>query len=236
MIAHLRGREDALEAFRWQGRQAEWIASACLRSGGFIRAQLPPISTDRSLAAPSVRPCPARARARRWGTLRVCRIFGRGTYRVLGTERIHHCRVECEQVRHLLSHDHVLEHAGLPWLSIEPEKAGAFETDRHRAPAPRRVVVNANRGGFVPIGECTSDTGVHVHRNAISMCAPALPYVAGCLTVAARPPERRRRSGALGRRWERPPLWGCLHRHRGGLACARPCPPSPRGVAPASRK
>ena len=37
------------------------------------------------------------------------------------------------------------------------------------------------------------------------MCAPALPYVAGCLAVAARPPELRRRSGAFGRRWERPP-------------------------------
>ena len=58
------------------------------------------------------------------------------------------------------------------------------------------------------IGVCTSDNGVRVHRNAFSMCAPALPYVAGCLTVAARPPERRRRSGAFGRRWERPPLLG----------------------------
>ena len=30
---------------------------------------------------------------------------------------------------------------------------------------------------------------------------------------------------------ERPPLSGCLDRHRGGLACARPCHPPP-GVAP----
>ncbi len=83
--------------------------------------------------------------------------------------------------------------------------------------------------GSVLIGECTSDIGVHVHRNAIFMCAPALPYVAGCLTVAARPPELRRRSGAFGRRWERPPLSGCLDRHRGGLACARPCHPPTGG-------
>ena len=97
--------------------------------------------------------------------------------------------------------------------------------------APWRRIVNADRRASVLIGECTSDNGVHVHRNAIFMCAPALPYVAGCLTVAARPPELRRRSGAFGRRRERPPLLGCLDRHRGGSACARPCHP-PRGVAP----
>ena len=98
-------------------------------------------------------------------------------------------------------------------------------------PAPRRLVMNADRLGWLLIGECTSDNGVHVHRNANSMCAPALPYTAACLTVVARPSERRRRSGAFGRRWERPPLLGCLDRHRGGSACARPCHP-PRGVAP----
>ena len=49
------------------------------------------------------------------------------------------------------------------------------------------------------------DIGVHVHENAASMCAPAVPHVAGCVAVATRPPERRRRSGAFGRRWERPP-------------------------------
>ena len=93
--------------------------------------------------------------------------------------------------------------------------------------------MNADRRGPVLIGECTSDIGVHVHRNAISMCAPALPYVAGCLTVAARPAERRRRSGAFGRRRERPPLSGCLDRHRGGLACAHPCHPPHGGSLPA---
>ena len=40
MIAHLRGREQALEPFGWTGRQAEWIALACLHSGVFTRAQL----------------------------------------------------------------------------------------------------------------------------------------------------------------------------------------------------
>ena len=39
VIAHLQGREAALEPFGWTGRQAEWIALACLHSGVFIRAQ-----------------------------------------------------------------------------------------------------------------------------------------------------------------------------------------------------
>ena len=30
MIAHLTGQERALEPFGWTGRQAEWIALACL--------------------------------------------------------------------------------------------------------------------------------------------------------------------------------------------------------------
>ena len=85
--------------------------------------------------------------------------------------------------------------------------------------APRRRILSADRRGSVLIWECTSDIGVHVHRNAISMCAPALRYVAGCLAVMARPPERRRCSGAFGRDRE----------HPGGLACARPCQPSAWG-------
>ena len=40
MIAHLRGREAALEPFGWTGRQAEWIALVCLHSGVFTRTQL----------------------------------------------------------------------------------------------------------------------------------------------------------------------------------------------------
>ena len=90
--------------------------------------------------------------------------------------------------------------------------------------------MNADRLGWVLIGECTSDNGVHVHRNANSMCAPALPYTAACLTVVARPLERRRRSGAFGRRWERPPsprAWCGLGRR----FVFTPLPPS-LGVAP----
>ena len=40
MIAHLKGREKALEAFGWTGKQAEWIALVCLHSGVFTRDQI----------------------------------------------------------------------------------------------------------------------------------------------------------------------------------------------------
>ena len=55
-------------------------------------------------------------------------------------------------------------------------------------------------------------------------------YVPGCLAVAARSPELRRRSGAFGRRRERPPLFG-MPRSASveGCACARPCHPPPGG-------
>ena len=71
--------------------------------------------------------------------------------------------------------------------------------DTAHATAPWRRILNADRRGWVLIGGCTSDIGVHVHRNAISMCVPALPYTAGSLAVATRPLERCCRSGARGR-------------------------------------
>ena len=38
-IAHLKGREEALEPFGWTARRAEWIALACLHGGVFTRPQ-----------------------------------------------------------------------------------------------------------------------------------------------------------------------------------------------------
>ena len=81
----------------------------------------------------------------------------------------------------------------------------------------------------MPIRARTSNNGVHVHGNPDSTCATALPYVAGRLAVARRPPERRCRSGACGCGWERPPPSGCLDRHWGRSACARACHPPRRG-------
>ena len=136
MIAHLAGREKALEPFGWTGRPAEWIALACLHSGVFIRAQWSrfldahPEQVRRGVHAliaqgaateetvPGIK-----------GIGRVCRVFARQIYRALGAEDIRHRRSASEAVlmRRLLSLDYVLEHPGLPWLPTESEKIGAFE-------------------------------------------------------------------------------------------------------------
>ena len=132
MIAHLQGREAALEPFGWTGRQAEWIALACLHSGVFTRAQLSAyLRIDRWQALRFVRAMSERRLAAD-ETLegrKVCRICGRGIYRALGAEDIRHRRTASDEVllRRLLSLDYVLEHTGLSWLPTEPEKVGAFE-------------------------------------------------------------------------------------------------------------
>ncbi len=136
MIAHLQGREQALEPFGWTGSEAEWIALACLHSGVFIRAQWSrfldahPEQVRRGVHAliaqgaateetvPGIK-----------GIGRVCRIFARQIYRALGAEDIRHRRAASEAVlmRRLLSLDYVLEHPDLPWLPTESEKVGTFE-------------------------------------------------------------------------------------------------------------
>ena len=136
MIAHLAGREWALEEFGWTGRKAEWIALACLHSGVFIRAQATRfLDTHHERARRLVRALIAQGLAgenhvpgiRAIG--RVCRIFSRRLYRALDAEDIRHRRIASPTVlmRRLLSLDYVLEHPDLPWLPTEPEKVGAFE-------------------------------------------------------------------------------------------------------------
>ena len=133
MIEHLQGREKALEPLGWTGRKAEWIALACLLSGGlFTRAQL----------------C-FHLQMNRWQVLRfvqalittgvaaedslqdrqVCRIFSRQIYQALGTEGIRHRRVASMEIllRRLLALDYVLEHPGLAWLPTGSEKVRAVE-------------------------------------------------------------------------------------------------------------
>ena len=136
MIAHLRGREAALEPFGWTGRQAEWIALACLHSGVFTRAQATRfLDTHHERARRLVHALIAQGLAAEEtvpgvrGIGRVCRLFSRGLYRALGTEHIRHRRTASADVlmRRLLSLDYVIEHSGLPWLPTEPEKVAAFE-------------------------------------------------------------------------------------------------------------
>ena len=57
MIAPLAGREGGLEQFGWTGREAEWIALACLHSGVFVRTQWSRfLNTHPERAWPSKRP------------------------------------------------------------------------------------------------------------------------------------------------------------------------------------
>ncbi len=136
MIAHLGGREAALEAFGWTGAKAEWIALACLHSGVFTRAQCAafldahPEQVRRVVHAliaqrfaveetvPGVR-----------GIGRVCRVHSRKIYRALEAEHVRHRRSASTGVlmRRLLSLDHVIERLNSPWLATEGEKVAAFE-------------------------------------------------------------------------------------------------------------
>ena len=136
MIAHLRGREQALEPFGWKERKAEWIALACLHSGAFTRAQATRfLDTHQERARRLVHALIAQGSAaeetvlRVRGIGRVCRIYARSLYRALGAEHIRHRRTASPGVlmRRLLSLDYVIEHTGLPWLATEHEKVGAFE-------------------------------------------------------------------------------------------------------------
>ena len=132
MIAHLAGRERALEPFGWTGHRAEWIAFACLHSGVFTRAQLSAhLRIHRRTARRFVRAM-SELRLAAEETVegrRVCRICARRIYRALGAEDIRHRRTASTEVlmRRLLSLDYVIEHSDLPWLPTEHEKVAAFE-------------------------------------------------------------------------------------------------------------
>ena len=132
MIAHLNGREKALEAFGWTGRKAQWIALVCLHSGVFTRAQLSAYlgvhlrSSRRFVQAMTAAKLVVEHTA---DGRKVCRIFSRRIYRALGVEDVRHRKTAIEEVvtRRLLSLDYVIEHTGVPWLPTEQEKVAAFE-------------------------------------------------------------------------------------------------------------
>ena len=155
MTLHLKGREKALEAFGWTGKQAEWIALVCLHSGVFTRAQC---ARFMDAHPEQVRRCVHALIAERiaseetepgiTGIGRVCRIFSRPVYRALGAEHIRHRRGASTEVlvRRLLSLDYVIEHTDLPWLPTEPEKVAAFDAlGVERSLLPVRVYRGAAR-------------------------------------------------------------------------------------------
>ena len=132
MSAHLRGRQEALEAFGLTGREAEWIALACFHGGGlFTRAQLSAyLDLDPRRALRFVRSLAERHLAVEWRLedWRVCRIGATGVYRALGDRgpRPHPRATPAVEMRRLLSLDYVLEHGGVPWIATEAEKVDAF--------------------------------------------------------------------------------------------------------------
>ena len=149
MIDHLRGREKALEAFGWTGRQAEWIALACLHGGVFTRAQWTSfLGCHHEHVRRAVHALVAQGAAIEEnppgiaGIGRVCRIHRRGIYRALGDGDRRRRRITSKEVlmRRLLAFDYVLDHPQLPWLPTEPEKMAAFEAlSVERRLLPRRV-------------------------------------------------------------------------------------------------
>ena len=136
MIEHLKGREQALAALGWTGREAEWIALVCLHSGVFTRAQFCHyFDAGRKRAYRFVKTLVDRRAGSEIegavfnGGVRTCRISSKGIYRALEVENIRHRRKATVSVlrRRLLSLDFVLEHPGLNWLPTEGEKAEFIE-------------------------------------------------------------------------------------------------------------
>ena len=161
MIEHLKGRERALAALGWTGREAEWIALVCLHSGVFTRAQFCHFfEAHRSAARRIVRTLLERREAveGEWplvnGGGKTCRISSKGIYRALGVENIRHRRKANRGVvmRRLLSLDFVLEHPGMNWLPTEAEKVEFLERlGVHSNLIPRRIyygVVGAQKRYF----------------------------------------------------------------------------------------
>ena len=155
MIEHLKGRERALAALGWTGREAEWIALVCLHSGVFTRAQFCHyFNTYRKQAYRFVKALIEQRAAVETGVIafngggKTCRISGKGIYRALGVENIRHRRKANWSVvmRRLLSLDFVLEHPGMNWLPTEGEKVEFIEgLGVHSNLIPRRIYYGAVR-------------------------------------------------------------------------------------------
>ena len=132
-VAHLQGRETALEPLGWTGRKAEWIVLACLHADGvFTREQLAfHLQMSRWQALRFVQDLVTKGIASEdwFEDLKVCRIFNRQIFRVLGGEDIRRRPGASREtlLRRLLALDYVIEHPGLPWMPTEAEKVRAFE-------------------------------------------------------------------------------------------------------------
>lgn len=158
MIAHLKGREKALEEqFGFKPAQAEWIALVALHSGVFLRAQY-----GRWVGGGGA---PSRVRAQRLsenlverglavdsefdGLGRMCHLKSRVVYRALGAENIRHRREasRAAMIGRLLALDCVVREPRLHWLPTEAEKVEAFESlGIEKRSMPKRVYGLRGRG------------------------------------------------------------------------------------------
>ena len=157
MIAHLQGREKAIQELGFKLEDAEWIALVALHSGVFLRSQFGRFvgdntSTGRKRAERLVGGLLQRGLGSDYdvpGLGRVCRLKSRTVYRALGAEHIRHRRdaAQLTLLRRLLSLDFVLGELGLPWLPTEPEKVAAFEAlGIPRQVLPKRVYGSKKKG------------------------------------------------------------------------------------------
>ena len=108
---------------------------------------------------------------------------------------------------------------GAPGSRVSPgrEPRPSFQCPNSRSVRDGSLerILNAARRESVPIGKCTPDIEVRVHRKAASMYRPPRPHLAGVLAVPTRTRRARCRSGTLGHGRERPRPSGSLDRHRG---------------------
>ena len=161
MIAHLKGREKAIEEqLGFKPAQAEWIALVALHSGVFLRSQYgrwvgESGSTGRSLARRLVDGLVERGLASdRYleGLGRACHVRSRLVYRALGAENIRHRREasRAAMLGRLLALHSVLAEPALPWLPTEAEKVEAFESlGIEKRSLPKRVYGLRGRGRTV---------------------------------------------------------------------------------------
>ena len=157
MIAHLQGREKAIQELGFEGEAAEWIALVALHSGVFLRSQYGRFVGDNGRAVRKRAERLAADLLRRGlatdsdvpGLGQICRLKSRAVYRALGAEHIRHRRDAASGtvLRRLLSLDFVLGELEVPWLPTEPEKVAAFESlgiERRRFP---KRVYGSKKGG-----------------------------------------------------------------------------------------
>ena len=139
MIAHLKGREKALEEqFGFKPAQAEWIALVALHSGVFLLSQYGRFVGGEGKAVRKQAERLAAGLVKRGfaadtdvpGIGRACHVRSRVIYRALGAENIRHRREASHEtlLARLLSLESVLAAPDLPWLPTEAEKVEAFES------------------------------------------------------------------------------------------------------------